>query len=70
MKKPPDLDGFFVVIIALMTLITQSFLNADDADLKDLNDIIYYRLILVLMAHILIFLLHTLFFVLCSSFVT
>lgn len=35
MKKPPDLDGFFCGIIAQMTLITQSFLNADLMDLKD-----------------------------------
>ncbi len=35
MKKPPDLDGFFCGIIALITRNTQSFtdfLNTDDAD--------------------------------------
>ncbi len=38
MKKPPDLDGFFVDNLALITRNTQSFtdfLNADDAELMD-----------------------------------
>ena len=49
MKKPPDLDGFFcgnsrtgvsrTVPITIGNTDYTGFLNADDADLRDLNDI-------------------------------